>query len=546
MTRPPATSMSRRAASARFSLLLAIAAALFALGIPAAGVVAGPEASFEGIATAFKQELGSKKHDTRLHAFEVIKNVTDPRAVDLLVTGTKALVAERDKVDADLVAAEGALEKALSKIDKANAAFVNAAPTSVEVEAFNKRAVKLEAERDAATARIKASQVDRGRVRALVDAATRSLGELIERLNGPDIPAALAKLESAWLGEKSSPDDRIRYVDTIARVKTAEAVKRLKALVLEPTQDPRVRVVAIAARVARGDPDAVEDAVAVLADPAWQVQAAAVDALWRLHRPEGIEPLIAYLAREDIGRVREDAHHALRSLTGQTHGPYAAPWKEWWEGAKASFVMPEKPLGIGDITKPEKGVTFYGITTFSDKVLLVLDVSGSMTEPAHPEGAGARASETKIDVARKELNGAIDMLEDKKRFNLVFFSHEVVRYQPGMLAGEKLNRDQAKRFAATLTPSGGTNIHDALEGAFRLAGFGADGKTFMPVVDTIFFLTDGKPTAGKVQEPKLILDEVREWNRSAKITIHAVGMGDCDPVFLQALASENGGRFVQR
>jgi hypothetical protein len=65
-------------------------------------------------------------------------------------------------------------------------------------------------------------------------------------------------------------------------------------------------------------------------------------------------------------------------------------------------------------------------------------------------------------------------------------------------------------------------------------------------VDTILFMTDGRPTAGKIQKPDQILEQVRAWNRTAKLKIHCVGVGEHDEAFLQALAEIGGGEYVKR
>jgi hypothetical protein len=333
-------------------------------------------------------------------------------------------------------------------------------------------------------------------------------------------------------------------VESIARVKKPPAGQRLRTYAIRPTEDGRVRAAALSARFARGDLGAFEDAVAALGDDGpWEVKAEAIEGLRRAHREPGIEPLIEFLGRPDSGRLRTDATAALRSLTGRSHGPYQEPWKSWWEGAKGAFVMPDRPAESAGAAA-DKGVTFYGITTFSDRILFVFDVSGSMEEPADP--TGRRLEPTKIALARKELNGAIDLLDDGKKFNLVLFSHAVVRYKPGMVVADKMTRDQAKRFASEWEPSGGTNVHDSLETGFRLAGTSADGKTYASLIDTIFFLTDGTPTAGKVQDPARILEAVREWNKYAHIVIHCVGLGAGAETFLKMLAEQNGGQFVKR
>jgi len=102
---------------------------------------------------------------------------------------------------------------------------------------------------------------------------------------------------------------------------------------------------------------------------------------------------------------------------------------------------------------------------------------------------------------------------------------------------------RAKKWIESQDPVGGTNIHDALEAGFRMATGGGGSE---PVVDTLFFLTDGRPTAGKVQDADAILEEVKEWNRTARLTIHCVGVGDHDQAFMEALARIGGGEYRKR
>jgi hypothetical protein len=83
-----------------------------------------------------------------------------------------------------------------------------------------------------------------------------------------------------------------------------------------------------------------------------------------------------------------------------------------------------------------------------------------------------------------------------------------------------------------LTPTGSTNIHDALEAAF------ADQE-----VDTIYLLSDGYPSAGKIRDPNLLADAVARWNRSRRIRIHTIAVGSTSPM-LQRLSSESGARHV--
>jgi Mg-chelatase subunit ChlD len=272
----------------------------------------------------------------------------------------------------------------------------------------------------------------------------------------------------------------------------------------------------------------------------FDLMAAAVRAFERLHLREGIEPLIAFLGREDkaIGRLRTDATAALRSLTGQTFGPYRDPWEGWWKEAQATFQMPAEPKPRNVVEGQEKGVTFYGIRTFSDRILLILDVSLSMEKP----DAKGKPEPRRIDVAKKELTGAIHNVDDGHRFNVVLFNHSVSPWQPGMLVASEDTRRKAAKWVEEAEHIGGTNIHDALESAFMLA-LRATGE---PIVDTVFFVTDGTPTAGKLQDPKAILDQAREWNRQANLTLHCIALGEADHEFLQELAKIGNGTFLRR
>jgi Mg-chelatase subunit ChlD len=192
--------------------------------------------------------------------------------------------------------------------------------------------------------------------------------------------------------------------------------------------------------------------------------------------------------------------------------------------------------------KDEGGITFYGIHILSDRVLFVLDVSGSMDQAARP-GPEGQGGEARIAVARREMAGAVNNLNDGDRFNLILFNHQVLLWQPGkMVESTETTRRQAARWGSEQPPTGGTNIHDALEAAFAMA-LRVTGR---PEVDTILFMTDGRPTAGKVQDPARILEEVRLWNRAARLKIHCVGVGEHDEAFLQALAEIGNGQYVKR
>ncbi|NJN14479.1 MAG: VWA domain-containing protein [Planctomycetes bacterium] len=157
-------------------------------------------------------------------------------------------------------------------------------------------------------------------------------------------------------------------------------------------------------------------------------------------------------------------------------------------------------------------VTFYGITTFSDRILFILDVSGSMDKPAQKE----RPQPDRISVAKKELLGALSLVGDGHRFNVLVFNHEVLPWQPGMVSATEEQRRRAKDWIEERQPVGGTNIHDALVEALQQP----PAPGMLPIV---LFLTDGLPTIGNTSE--VAIREVVEQGNPHKRRLFTFGVG---------------------
>jgi HEAT repeat protein len=337
--------------------------------------------------------------------------------------------------------------------------------------------------------------------------------------------------------------------------------------------DARVRAAAIEALGRRGWKDAVAAILAAMKDDSWQVRVAAAESLAKLQPREAVGPLIARL-QEEQGRLREDIDRALKAITGVSFKGDPLGWKGWWElnGAawdKGELAKKEEPKDPapgpnGKPADPKAGggtTTFYGIETKSKNLIFVVDVSGSMAEPASAgwkpdvdSGKGGGAPQgpkgnRKIDVARWELARAINLLPEDAKFNIITFSTDLKVYSPTkMLVATKAVKAQAVAFAEKLEPDAGTNIHDALEKAFELAGAGPNkaDANFKDGVDTIFFMTDGMPTVGKSTDGVKIADLVKKWNAIRRIRIHCVGVGTHAEDLLKRLADESGGTYVKR
>ncbi len=221
-------------------------------------------------------------------------------------------------------------------------------------------------------------------------------------------------------------------------------------------------------------------------------------------------PEVAALLVEPNTRTRAVAHEVLRSISGKDIGFDPEDWINWWNNRSAEVALPKGSSSVA---------TYYGVGVNSDRLLFIVDLSGSM---AFPWGQ----DDTRIVVARDELTRVLKRLPPRKSgperlgppplFNLIVFSDKVKAWRKGETEATGESVDQAlqwvsKNFEA---PRGGTYMHAALEKAFREN----------PRIDTIFLLTDGLATDGTPIVPEAILASVNIWNRYRRVVIHTVAL----------------------
>lgn len=387
--------------------------------------------------------------------------------------------------------------------------------------------------------------------RALAEAEIEdAIVRLLSTRDGDAVAAALAREG----GKHASWRIRALSYRAIGAKDSGAAVEALlKGL---SDADPRVRTAAADGIVEREAKTPIDPLILALAkEKEWGVKVAIAGALSRLRDAKSVGPLVSALAREE-GRVKEEVAAALAAITGQKFGADARAWRDWFKKNAAEEDTILSPFPPQAEAVPARGVTFQGIETRSRGIVFVLDISDSMNDasgetdlPADgstPDRSGKRRS--KIDVMRDELVAAIRALDEKAMFNVVLYNHQVKVWQPGKLvAANSSNKNLALSFLLKEPATGGTNIFDAVEKAFTLAGLGATDKNYRSAVDTIFLVSDGAPSAGRILEPAKILEEVGRMNSLRKVKIHTVGVGVLhDRAFLERLARESGGKYVAR
>jgi len=520
---------------------LLLLCALLAALVPAASGLAAEETTFEDLERGVKKALDDQDPEVRASAFEPLVGSKDVRCVDLLIKSVRRLESDLEKVRDEQGKIEKEYEAQFTRKVKADQWFENSARTSKDLDRYNEAVGKIRKKMDQLRLKQRSLENDYTRSQALIDRAVAVTSTVLAALETADLKTGLDAVGAYWRDAKDA-DTRMRWLDAISDLDRPTVAERIRETVKDENVQVQVRAAALQTLGARRDPVAHDLALKYLGDPtaSWDLAAAAVQALRLLHQKASIPPLIEFLKREDLGRLRDDTHKALMSLTGEKHGPYFEPWNRWWEEEHDRFHLPPNPVDTTSSAEAGEGSTFYGIHTFSKRVLFILDISGSMDQV--PKG-GEGPPRPKIQVARQELLGFILSLDENATFNVIFFNHEVVPWQQKMVEATETAKRRAKKWIESQDPVGGTNIHDALEAGFRMATGGGGSE---PVVDTLFFLTDGRPTAGKVQDADAILEEVKEWNRTARLTIHCVGVGDHDQAFMEALARIGGGEYRKR
>jgi Ca-activated chloride channel family protein len=180
------------------------------------------------------------------------------------------------------------------------------------------------------------------------------------------------------------------------------------------------------------------------------------------------------------------------------------------------YTQDDADLGISLLTYKRPGDDGYFLLLASPRtggkntrviprdVVFVLDTSGSM--------AGA-----KLEQAKKALAFCIENLNDGDRFEVMRFSTEVEPLFDGLRDASTGNRSRAREFVQALKPIGGTAIDDALKKAVALRPEGGARPYVM------IFLTDGRPTVGKLDEKQIVENATRAKTGLTRIFCFGIG-----------------------
>ncbi|MBN2131459.1 MAG: VWA domain-containing protein [Sedimentisphaerales bacterium] len=171
--------------------------------------------------------------------------------------------------------------------------------------------------------------------------------------------------------------------------------------------------------------------------------------------------------------------------------------------------LPTNVAGDGDDIKRE--------------LTLVLDRSGSMRG-------------IKIEQVKQAARQVIDGLADGEAFNLITYNAQIDTFNEEPLLKNESTQQAAFSYLETISASGLTNLHGALETALLQE----PTEGFLPL---ILFLTDGLPTTGETREVQIrdLVLSSNPYNRR----VFTLGVGyDLNAPLLDGLAEHSLGRSI--
>lgn len=242
---------------------------------------------------------------------------------------------------------------------------------------------------------------------------------------------------------------------------------------------------------------------------------------------------------EHLARAQGDLVRTLRELSGRFHDARPEPWIQWWiQVRQGSLPRPGSAEFEADrrrrAKEPRSTATFFGIRPESDRVLFVIDASGSMAT-----GFGT-SGRTRYQEAVEQMMRFLQGAPDGTRFGVILFSGEPRSTGDRLHGVDPKTLERVRLELLAHEPGGGTRLRPAVERALALDGRGLPDLERLEA-DTIIVLCDGEtdegwgwvaPTLGRVLPHH-------------PVVFHCVHLGGRSDGTLQALASSSGGTFLR-
>ena len=262
-------------------------------------------------------------------------------------------------------------------------------------------------------------------------------------------------------------------------------------------------------------------------------------AFTRMRHPDAIDFLTAVLPTLD-GQLRHLIDAALDSATVEDFQGDEERFSQWLARNDAPAKNKENQdddekivfKTAGYESESANGIKFaksqyYGINIYAQRVMFIIDHSGSMED----QWLGM----SRLTRAKLELIKVIRELPEETEFALMFYETSVRLWRKELVIASEDNKLEAIAFIRRLGYGDRTNTYGALREAL----------TFDNDLESIFMLTDGRPTIGATVEPGKILADILGRNRFRHLNFNTIGIA-VNPnteAFLKQLADGSGGEY---
>ena len=290
-------------------------------------------------------------------------------------------------------------------------------------------------------------------------------------------------------------------------------------------RDERIKVDAVRAIRKIANESSIPYLIKILYDCEWPTLIEVCLALGENPHKAAIAPLIKRFSRE-TGRFRLDVNYALASICGERHGYTADEWIKWWAKNKNTFTVDRaKSQSFRESTRlQDVGVRptglFYSIQLYSDRCCFSVDYSLSMRGE-------------KIESLKENMETTLSGLDKHVMYNISEFGGDVNLMYDKALTN---NLKKALKYVNDSRLTVYTRTMDSMERSMLI-----------PEVDTVYFLSDGGPCRGQIEDWLTIQKMLRLMNRYRHIAFSTINFkaGSGNATRMADVASQNYGHFEE-
>lgn len=225
-------------------------------------------------------------------------------------------------------------------------------------------------------------------------------------------------------------------------------------------------------------------------------------------------------------RVVHECRQALGVIAGRDLGLNPEIWSKWWKLSQdpATALSPAPP-------HQTTSSSFFGLRPVSDRLLFLIDRSGSMNTQFNHGNA-------RFDEAIERLIYTLRDLGPKTQFRVVLFSDTTKTFRTDLVFATDKELKKLETWTALIGTGGGTDLFGGVRNSFPGLASGKLDPTEIDV-DTVIVLCDGE-----TGNPDWVAPWLTKFNDAARLKFHCVNLGGRPGGGLEALATGSGGRFV--